>query len=62
MSEHTENSKLHVCLGFFLLLYQLCFYNALHIVGAQIFEEGGRKAKKEGRIQTGENFISRAHT
>lgn len=30
------------------------FYNALYVVGAQIFEEGGRK---EARIQTGWNFI-----
>lgn len=46
----------------FLVLYYLCLYNALHTVGAQIFEEGGRKQRKEGRIQTAENFLSETRT
>lgn len=46
MPEHTLDS--FTVFGLFLLLYYLCLYNDLHIVGAQISEEGGgRTGKKE---------------
>ena len=66
--KHEKNHKMDVriieCLnihqivsqfcGLLLLLYYLCLYKALHVVGAQISEEGGRKNRKEGRTQEGE--------
>lgn len=44
------DDKFHGFVLFFYYYVTFCLYNALHIVGAQIFEEERKKDKNERRI------------